>query len=58
VAGFRVTAPAKWIWMPPGKAHPRPRLSRALIHSEEARQRLLTSLKGDPHAAVAASPVR
>jgi tRNA (mo5U34)-methyltransferase len=57
VAGFRQTARPKWIWMPPGAAHPRPHISRALLHSEEARQRLLTSLKGDPHAAVLAAPV-
>ena len=54
--GFRPLQRPKWLWMPPGAAHPGPRLSRALLRSEEARQRLLTSLKGDPHAAVLAVP--
>jgi tRNA (mo5U34)-methyltransferase len=58
VAGFSPMTRPKWVWMPPGTAHPRPRISRQLVHSEEARQRLLTSLKGDPHAAVLAAPVR
>ena len=56
VAGFRSLQPARRVWMPPGRGHPRARLSRALLSSEEARQRLLTSLKGDPHAAVLATP--
>jgi tRNA (mo5U34)-methyltransferase len=55
-AGFEVLRRPDWVWMPPGAGHPPPRLSRALLHSEEARQRLLTSLKGDPHAAVLAAP--
>jgi tRNA (mo5U34)-methyltransferase len=57
VAGFRLLRPAQRIWMPPGAAHPPPRFSRALLHSEEARQRLLTALKGDPHAALLAERV-
>ena len=55
-AGFRIVEPPRWVWMPPGKGHPPPRLSRDLLRSEEARQRLLTSLKGDPHAALLATP--
>jgi tRNA (mo5U34)-methyltransferase len=58
VAGFRLVRPAERFWMPPGPAHPPARLSRALLKSEEARQRLLTALKGDPHAALLAEPVR
>jgi tRNA (mo5U34)-methyltransferase len=57
-AGFRVLEGPTWVWMPPGAGHPPARLSRALLHSEEARQRLLTSLKGDPHAALLATPAR
>jgi tRNA (mo5U34)-methyltransferase len=57
VAGFRLLRPPQRIWMPPGAAHPPARVTRALLNSEEARQRLLTSLKGDPHAALLAQPV-
>ena len=57
VAGFRLVQAPQWVWMPPGAAHPRARLSRDLLRSEEARQRLLTSLKGDPHAALLLEPV-
>ena len=57
VAGFRLRERPKRIWMPPGEGHPATRPTRALLHSAEARQRLLTALKGDPHAAVLASPV-
>lgn len=55
-AGFRLLRAPQRAWMPAGAGHPRPRLSRALLRSEEARQRLLTSIKGDPHGAVVATP--
>jgi tRNA (mo5U34)-methyltransferase len=56
VAGFRLLRRRQRVWMPPGAAHPPARISRALIHSEEARQRFLTSVMGDPHAAILAAP--
>jgi tRNA (mo5U34)-methyltransferase len=55
-AGFRLLRAPERIWMPAGTGHPRPRPSRALLHSEEARQRLLASVKGDPHGCVLAVP--
>jgi tRNA (mo5U34)-methyltransferase len=55
-AGFRLLRAPERIWMPTGTGHPRPRPSRALLHSEEARQLLLASVKGDPHGCVLAVP--
>lgn len=54
--GFRLVQPPKRIWMPPGRGHPRARLSRQILRSEEAREFLVASLKGDPHAAILAEP--
>ena len=56
VAGFRTVGDPRRIYMPPGPGHPRPRLNRALLRSEEARHFMLTRLKGDPHAAILAEP--
>ena len=56
--GLRVLEPPRRFWMPPGPGYPRPRLSRDLLRSEDARERFLGGLKGDPHAAVVAEPVR
>lgn len=56
--GFRVLQPPTRFWMPPGPGYPRPRLSRHLLRSEDARERFVGGLKGDPHAAVLAEPVR
>ena len=56
VAGFRLLRPPQRIWMPPGAGHPRAGPLSTLLHSAEARQQLLTSLKGDPHAAILAAP--
>jgi tRNA (mo5U34)-methyltransferase len=55
-AGFRLLKPPRRIWMPAGKGHPPARLSRALLRSEEARQRFVGAVKGDPHAAILAEP--
>jgi tRNA (mo5U34)-methyltransferase len=57
-AGFRIVQPPQRIYMPPGAGHPRPRPSLELLRSEEARHFMLTRLKGDPHAALLAEPVR
>jgi tRNA (mo5U34)-methyltransferase len=61
VAGFRVTAPPSRLWMPPGRGQRRPRpsrqLVRSLLRSEDARERLLGTLKGDLHGAILAEPV-
>jgi tRNA (mo5U34)-methyltransferase len=61
VGGFRVTAPPRRLWMPPGPGQQRPRLSpklvRSVLRSEDARERLLGALKGDLHGAVEAEPV-
>ena len=54
--GFRVVRPPKRFWMPPGSAYPRPRITRHLVRSEDARERFLGGVKGDPHAAVLAQP--
>src|SRR5207244_226152 len=48
--------PPKPIWIPAEAGNPPARLSSTLLRSEEARQRFLTALKGDPHAAVLAEP--
>lgn len=56
-AGFRVIAPPRRIYMPPGSGHPRPRPSLELLRSQEARHFMLSRLKGDPHAALLAEPV-
>ena len=52
--GFRVLQSPTRFWMPPGQAYPRPRPTRDLLRSEDARDRFLGGLKGDPHAAVLA----
>ena len=57
-AGLRVIDRPKRVLMPPGPGYPRARLSRELIRSEEARERFLGAVKGDPHAAVLAEPLR
>ena len=61
-AGFRLTAQPQRLWMPPGPGQRRPRLSpkvvRAVLRSEDARERLLGAYKGDLHGAVVAEPVR
>lgn len=55
-AGFRLLRAPQRVWLPPGEGHPKPRPGRDLLHSEEARQRMLTRLKGDPHGVVLAAP--
>jgi tRNA (mo5U34)-methyltransferase len=55
--GFRLLKPAKRIWMPPGPGHPPARLSRHLLRSADARERLVGALKGDPHGVILAEPV-
>lgn len=55
--GFRLTGPARRTWMPIGPAHPRARVSRALLESHDARALFLAALKGDPHAVISAQPV-
>jgi tRNA (mo5U34)-methyltransferase len=56
--GFRLVQPAKRFWMPPGPGQKRPRVSRGLLRSEDARERFIGALKGDPHAAILAEPAR
>jgi tRNA (mo5U34)-methyltransferase len=56
-AGFQILDRPRRIYMPPGPGHPRPRPGLELLRSAEARQLMLTSIKGDPHAAVLAEPV-
>ena len=56
VGGFRVVDAPRRIWMPPGEGYPKARLSRALLRSEDARERALGALKGDPHGAFLAEP--
>ena len=55
--GFRLLQAPKRIWMPAGQGYPRARVSRDLLTSGEARERLVGALKGDPHAAILARPV-
>ena len=54
--GFRLTQPAKRIWMPPGPGHPKARVTRQLLRHEDARDRFVGALKGDPHGVVLAEP--
>lgn len=54
--GFRVVEPPRRFWMPPGPGQPRPRLSRHLLRSVDARERFMGAIKGDPHGAVLAEP--
>ena len=56
-AGFRLVQPPARIWMPPGPGQPRARLSRHLLRSDDARERFVGALKGDPHGVVLAEPV-
>ena len=56
--GFRPVQPPARIWMPPGPGQSRPRPSRALLRSEDARDRFVGAMKGDPHGVVLAEPVR
>jgi tRNA (mo5U34)-methyltransferase len=58
-AGFELErAPAR-LYMPPGRGHPRLRALRpgSLRHAD-GRQIAFTALKGDPHAAILARPLR
>jgi tRNA (mo5U34)-methyltransferase len=54
--GFRLVQPPKRVWMPPGPGQQRPRLSRNLLRSVDARERFIGALKGDPHGAILAEP--
>jgi tRNA (mo5U34)-methyltransferase len=54
--GFRAVQDPKWVWMPPGPGHPRPRITRHLLRSVDARERFVGGLKGDPHGAILAEP--
>jgi tRNA (mo5U34)-methyltransferase len=58
VGGFELAKPPAWVWMPPGSAHPKLRLSLDLLRSAEAREFFVAALKGDPHAAILARPAR
>jgi tRNA (mo5U34)-methyltransferase len=55
--GFRLVQPPKRIWMPPGPGQPPARVTRHLLNSTDARERLVGALKGDPHAVILAEPV-
>ena len=56
-AGFRLVQPPKRLWMPPGPGQGKPRPSRNLLRSVDARERFVGAVKGDPHGAVLAEPV-
>ena len=53
-AGMRLLAPPRRLYIPPGPGHPVVPFDRALLTDREARQFMLTRLKGDPHAAILA----
>lgn len=55
--GFRLVEPPQRIWMPPGPGQPGARLSRDLLRSADARERLVGALKGDPHGVILAEPL-
>jgi tRNA (mo5U34)-methyltransferase len=57
-AGFRLLRAPERVWMPAGAGQPRPRPGRSLLQSEEARRRLLATVRGDPHGCVLAVPDR
>ena len=54
VSGFRPVQPPKRIWMPPGLGYPKARVTRQLLRSENARERFVGALKGDPHGVILA----
>ena len=54
--GFRVAQPPRRIWMPPGRGQRRPRPSRHLLKSADARERFVGAIKGDPHGVILAEP--
>lgn len=55
--GFAPVQRPTRIWMPPGPGQGRPRPSRQLLRSEDARERFVGALRGDPHGVVLAEPV-
>ena len=55
-AGFELTSPPKRVRMHAGKGQPRPRPSRALLTSHEARVAYTIARNGDPHCAIHARP--
>ena len=57
-AGFALEAPPMRFYMPPGPGHPHWRaLGLSALRNAEGRHLTLTSLKGDPHAAILGRPV-
>jgi tRNA (mo5U34)-methyltransferase len=57
VAGFRIVAGPRRVYMPAGAGHPRPHLGVELLRNADARHSMFARLKGDPHAALLAERV-
>jgi tRNA (mo5U34)-methyltransferase len=58
-AGFEPDEGPRRIFMPPGRGHPSRRSLRPrMLRTAEGRHIALTALKGDPHAAILAHPLR
>lgn len=56
-AGFEFELAPRRFYMPPGRGHPHWRMLRAAhFRTPEGRQIAITSLRGDPHAAILAHP--
>jgi tRNA (mo5U34)-methyltransferase len=56
-AGFRVIDNPRRLYMPPGAGQPRASLRPDVLRSRAGRNALMTSRKGDPHAAIRATPL-
>lgn len=54
--GFIPEGPPRRVKMKAGKGFPRPRVNRALLHSQQLRAEWRSALVGDPHAAIMARP--
>jgi tRNA (mo5U34)-methyltransferase len=55
-SGFELSQRPALIRMPPGRGHPRARISAELLRSVQARELFVAALGGDPHAAILARP--
>jgi tRNA (mo5U34)-methyltransferase len=56
VAGLRVIGRARRLYMPPGPGQQVGRARLGMLRSRSSREAAITSLRGDPHAAVLAAP--
>lgn len=57
VAGFEVIGRPQRLFMPPGAGQHVPKARPHMLRNRHTREVAITSLRGDPHAAVLASPV-